>query len=124
MKRSIAFYIVNALLVLAVGLIIGLTFSSYIFSGTAGIVAFSFLLVTLALPSVLFALNSKLITGDRIIISLFIIAEFILNVTFLFIPEAAFWIYAVIQAALIVVLLVSILIILSLFKKDESKEGE
>ena len=123
MKNRIVFVGINALLVIAVGLIIGLVFSDSIFSGTTGTTAFVFLLVALAIPSFIYLINSKLNTGDRIVSGLFIIAEIILNIVYLCLPKADIKIYAIIQLTLIVITLGAFLIILGLFKNNASKEN-
>lgn len=122
MKNRIVFVGINALLVVAVGLIIGLVFSDSIFSGTAGTTAFVFLLVALAIPSVIYLINSKLNTGSQIVSGLFIIAEIILSVVYLCLPKADIKIYAIIQLALIVITLGAFLIILGLFKDNDSRK--
>lgn len=114
---------INAFLVAAVGLIIGLVFSDTIFQGTTGITAFVFLLVTLAIPSLIYIFNSKLNTGSRIITLLSMIAEVILNIVYLCIPKADIKVYAIIQLAMIALTLISFLIILGLFKENNSKEN-
>lgn len=124
MKNKITFYIIDILLVLMVGLIIGFTFSDYIFSGTVGIVAFVCLLVALALPCLLLTFNTKLIPGSRFVLSFFIVGEIILNIVYLFFPKSEIKIYAIIQLLLVVALLVSLLIILGLFKNDDVKEDK
>ena len=124
MKNKITFYIIDILLVLLVGLIIGLTFSDYIFSGTVGIVAFICLLVALSLPRLMLTFNTKLITGSRFALSFFIVGEIILNIVYLFFPKSEIKIYAIIQLLFVVALLVSLLIILGLFKNDDAKEDK
>ncbi len=124
MKNKITFYIIDILLVLMVGLIIGFTFSDYIFSGTVGIVAFVCLLVALALPCLLLTFNTKLIPGSRFALSFFIVGEIILNIVYLFFPKSEIKIYAIIQLLLVVALLISLLIILGLFKNDDVKEDK
>ena len=123
MKNKMVFIGINAFLVAAVGLIIGLVFSDNVFQGTTGITAFVFLLVTLAIPSIIYVFNSKLNTGSRIITSFFIIAEVILNIVYLCIPNADIKVYAIIQLIMIVLTLTSFLIILGLFKENNSKEN-
>lgn len=123
MKSKMVFIGINAFLVAAVGLIIGLVFSDTIFQGTTGITAFVFLLVTLAIPSLIYIFNSKLNTGSRIITSFSIIAEVILNIVYLCIPKADIKVYAIIQLAMITLTLTSFLIILGLFKENNSKEN-
>lgn len=123
MKNKMVFIGINAFLVAAVGLIIGLVFSDNVFQGTTGITAFVFLLVTLTIPSLIYVFNSKLNTGSRIITSFFIIAGVILNIIYLCIPKADVKVYAIIQLAMIVLTLTSFLIILGLFKENNSKEN-
>lgn len=123
MKNKMIFVGINVFLVAAVGLIIGLVFSDNVFQGTTGITAFVFLLVTLAIPSLIYVFNSKLNTGSRIITSFFIIAEIILNIVYLCIPKADIKVYAIIQLVMIVLTLTSFLIILGLFKENNSKEN-
>ncbi len=122
MKNKIVFISINALLILAVGLIIGLLFPNDIFSGAAGMAAFVCLLVVLAIPSLVYVLNSKINLGGRVVISLFTIFEIALNIVYLCIPKGDIKIYAIIQVVLIVIVLASFLIILGLFKDKESKE--
>lgn len=82
MRNKIVFIVINALLVVAVGLIVGLVFADTIFQAPAGVTAFAFLLTALAIPSLIYVFNSKLNTGGRIISSFFVIAEVILNIVF------------------------------------------
>lgn len=114
---------INALLVVAVGLIVGLVFADTIFQAPAGITAFAFLLTALAIPSLIYVFNSKLNTDGRIISSFFVIAEVILNIVFLCIPKADIKIYAIIQLAMIVITLAAFLIIIGLFKDNNAKES-
>ena len=124
MKNKTLFIGINAILVIAVGLIIGLVFSGSIFSGTAGIVAFAFLLFVLAIPSLIYMLSHKLNTGSRIVASMFVVNEIILYVVYLFIPKADVKIYAIIQLAIIVLTLAAFLTILGLFKDSASEKGK
>lgn len=124
MRNKIVFIVINALLVVAVGLIVGLVFADTIFQAPAGVTAFAFLLTALAIPSLIYVFfNSKLNTGGRIISSFLVIAEVILNIVFLCIPKADIKIYAIIQLAMIVITLVAFLIIIGLFKDNNAKES-
>lgn len=123
MKNKMVFIGINALLVVAVGLIVGLVFADTIFQAPAGITAFVFLLTALAIPSLIYVFNSKFNTGGRIISSFFVIAEVILNIVFLCIPKADIKIYAIIQLAMIVITLAAFLIIIGLFKDNNAKES-
>ena len=51
MRNKIVFIVINALLVVAVGLIVGLVFADTIFQAPEGVTAFAFLLTALAIPS-------------------------------------------------------------------------
>lgn len=123
MKNKMVFIGINALLVVAVGLIVGLVFGNTIFQAPVGITAFAFLLTALAIPSLIYVFNSKLNTGGRIILSFFVIAEVILNIVFLCIPKADIKIYAIIQLAMIVITLAAFLIIIGLFKDNNARES-
>ena len=123
MKNKMFFIGINALLVVAVGLIVGLVFADTIFQAPAGITAFVFLLTGLAIPSLIYVFNSKLNTGGRIVASFFVIAEVVLNAIYLCIPQADIKIYAIIQLAMIVITLATFLIIIGLFKDNNAKES-
>ena len=123
MRNKMVFIGINALLVVAVGLIVGLVFTDTIFQAPAGITAFAFLLTALAIPSLIYVFNSKLNTGGRIISSFFVITEVILNIVFLCIPKANIKIYAIIQLVMIVITLAAFLIIIGLFKDNNAKES-
>ena len=123
MKNKMFFIGINAFLVVAVGLIVGLVFADTIFQAPAGITAFVFLLTGLAIPSLIYVFNSKLNTGGRIVASFFVIAEVVLNAIYLCIPQADIKIYAIIQLAMIVITLATFLIIIGLFKDNNAKES-
>lgn len=122
MKTRNLFFILNILLVVVIGVAIGLTCKDYIFANGAGTSAFICLLVTLALPSLIYLYSSKLKIPGVIATILFLVAEFVVNILFLCKPsfgDSAFWIS---QAGVIGAFLVADLIILASNKKPEEEK--
>lgn len=123
MKNKIVFLVINALLIAVIGTIVGLAFKDNIFAGAVGTVAFIVFLFNLAIPSISYLLNDKILLGGKISLSTFGLAEFILNIVYMCLSTADIKVYAIIQACLIGILLVAFLIIISLFKeKDKGKK--
>lgn len=122
MKNKIVFLIINALLIAVIGTIVGLVFKDNIFAGAVGTVAFIVFLFNLAIPSISYLLNDKILLGGKISLSTFGLAEFILNIVYMCLSTADIKVYAIIQACLIGILLVALLIIISLFKEKDKGE--
>lgn len=122
MKNKIVFLVINALLIAVIGTIVGLAFKDNIFAGAVGTVAFIVFLVNLAIPSISYLLNDKILLGGKISLSAFGLAEFILNIVYMCLSTADIKVYAIIQACLIGILLVAFLIIISLFKGKDKGE--
>lgn len=122
MKNKIVFLVINALLIAVIGTIVGLAFKDNIFAGAVGTVAFIVFLVNLAIPSISYLLNDKILLGGKISLSTFGLAEFILNIVYMCLSTADIKVYAIIQACLIGILLVAFLIIISLFKEKDKGE--
>lgn len=122
MKNKIVFLVINALLIAVIGTIVGLAFKDNIFAGAVGTVAFIVFLVNLAIPSISYLLNDKILLGGKISLSAFGLAEFILNIAYMCLSTADIKVYAIIQACLIGILLVAFLIIISLFKEKDKGE--
>lgn len=122
MKNKITFLVINALLIAVIGTIVGLVFKDNIFAGAVGTVAFIVFLVNLAIPSISYLLNDKILLGGKISLSTFGLAEFVLNIVYMCLSTADIKVYAIIQACLIGILLVAFLIIISLFKEKDKGE--
>ncbi len=122
MKNKIVFLVINALLIAVIGTIVGLAFKDNIFAGAVGTVAFIVFLFNLAIPSISYLLNDKILLGGKISLSAFGLAEFILNIVYMCLSTADIKVYAIIQACLIGILLVAFLIIISLFKEKDKGE--
>lgn len=122
MKNKIVFLVINALLIAVIGTIVGLAFKDNIFAGAVGRVAFIVFLFNLAIPSISYLLNDKILLGGKISLSAFGLAEFILNIVYMCLSTADIKVYAIIQACLIGILLVAFLIIISLFKEKDKGE--
>lgn len=122
MKNKIVFLIINALLIAVIGTIVGLVFKDNIFAGAVGTVAFIVFLFNLAIPSISYLLNDKILLGGKISLSTFGLAEFILNIVYMCLSTADIKVYAIIQACLIGILLIALLIIISLFKEKDKGE--
>lgn len=122
MKNKIVFLVINALLIAVIGTIVGLAFKDNIFAGAVGTVAFIVFLFNLAIPSISYLLNDKILLGGKISLSTFGLAEFILNIVYMCLSTADIKVYAIIQACLIGILLVAFLIIISLFKEKDKGE--
>lgn len=122
MKNKIVFLVINALLIAVIGTIVGLAFKDNIFAGAVGTVAFIVFLFNLAIPSISYLLNNKILLGGKISLSAFGLAEFILNIVYMCLSTADIKVYAIIQACLIGILLVAFLIIISLFKEKDKGE--
>lgn len=122
MKNKIVFLVINALLIAVIGTIVGLVFKDNIFAGAVGTVAFIVFLFNLAIPSISYLLNDKILLGGKISLSTFGLAEFILNIVYMCLSTADIKVYAIIQACLIGILLVALLIIISLFKEKDKGE--
>lgn len=122
MKNKIVFLVINALLIAVIGIIVGLVFKDNIFAGAVGTVAFIVFLFNLAIPSISYLLNDKILLGGKISLSTFGLAEFILNIVYMCLSTADIKVYAIIQACLIGILLVALLIIISLFKEKDKGE--
>lgn len=122
MKNKIVFLVINALLIAVIGIIVGLVFKDNIFAGAVGTVAFIVFLFNLAIPSISYLLNDKILLGGKISLSTFGFAEFILNIVYMCLSTADIKVYAIIQACLIGILLVALLIIISLFKEKDKGE--
>lgn len=122
MKNKIVFLVINALLIAVIGTIVGLAFKDNIFAGAVGTVAFIVFLFNLAIPSISYLLNDKILLGGKIFLSAFGLAEFILNIVYMCLSTADIKVYAIIQACLIGILLVAFLIIISLFKEKDKGE--
>lgn len=122
MKNKIVFLVINALLIAVIGIIVGLVFKDNIFAGAVGTVAFIVFLFNLAIPSISYLLNDKILLGGKISLSTFGLAEFILNIVYMCLSTADIKVYAIIQACLIGILLVVLLIIISLFKEKDKGE--
>lgn len=122
MKNKIVFLVINALLIAVIGTIVGLAFKDNIFAGAVGTVAFIVFLFNLAIPSISYLLNDKILLGGKISLSTFGLAEFILNIVYMCLSTADIKVYAIIQACLIGILLVALLIIISLFKEKDKGE--
>lgn len=118
MKNSTLFYIINGLLVLVVGLILGLTCSSYIFSNSTGICAFVCLLVTLCLPSLIYAFADNLKVGGLIATILFTVFEVVLNIVFICMPSLGLTPYWISQAIIIGAFLISSLLLVASNRKS------
>ena len=116
MKKKLLFIVSNALLVLVLGLIIGLVFGKHIFTHPAGIGAFVCMLLTLTIPSAIYFLSPRITLGSKIVTTIFVILEFILNLVFLIRPDFGPTIFWIIQGSLIGIYLVSIMIIVALFR--------
>lgn len=122
MKKKILFLVINTLLVIVVGLAFGLTCGESIFVNGAGISAFTLLLVTLIMPSLLYFFESKISFGGKICTLIFITFNLINCIVFMCKPAfgiKAFWIT---EAIIICLFLVALLVILALFKNSDSKE--
>lgn len=122
MKNKIVFLVINALLIAVIGTIVGLVFKDNIFAGAVGTVAFIVFLFNLAIPSISYLLNDKILLGGKISLSTFGLAEFILNIVYMCLSTADIKVYAIIQACLIGILIVALLIIISLFKEKDKGE--
>ncbi len=122
MKNKIIFLVINALLIAVIGTMVGLVFKDNIFAGAVGTVAFIVFLFNLAIPSISYLLNDKILLGGKISLSTFGLAEFILNIVYMCLSTADIKVYAIIQACLIGILLVAFLIIISLFKEKDKGE--
>lgn len=122
MKNKIVFLVINALLIAVIGTIVGLAFKDNIFAGAVGTVAFIVFLFNLAIPSISYLLNDKILLGGKISLSAFGLAESILNIVYMCLSTADIKVYAIIQACLIGILLVAFLIIISLFKEKDKGE--
>lgn len=122
MKNKIVFLVINALLIAVIGTIVGLAFKDNIFAGAVGTVAFIVFLFNLAIPSISYLLNDKILLGGKISLSAFGLAEFILNIVYMCLSTADIKVYAIIQDCLIGILLVAFLIIISLFKEKDKGE--
>lgn len=71
MKNKIVFLVINALLIAVIGTIVGLAFKDNIFAGAVGTVAFIVFLFNLAIPSISYLLNDKILLGGKISLSAF-----------------------------------------------------
>lgn len=120
-KNNIIFIVSNALLIVVLGAIIGLTCGNHIFSEPAGTSAFVCCLVTLGLPSALYFMRKSMTTGGIIGTVLFLVLEFVINVVFIIKPDFGIRPFWIIQAVLIALFLVTLLAIVALFKEEVSE---
>lgn len=122
MKTRTLFMLINALLVLVVGLVFGIALGSYIWNDGACISAFIVLLLTLCLPSVIYLVGKNMTTGGRVISIVFMLFELATCIVFLTKPSIgvnAFWIA---EAIVIGVYLAGLLAIIALFHSDKAQE--
>jgi len=107
------------LLVIIIGAILGLALGNSIFSSSTGISSYACLLVSLALPSLLFFFSDKMKEGEKGAFIVFIVAELVINILFLSNLKwtvKSFWIA---QAITIGIFLIAFLIALAIYKSEE-----
>lgn len=119
MKNKYIILLLNVLLVIFIGLIIGITFRESIFNYTVRTIAFVLLLITICAPAVIYIFLKNSLFGTKVVFVLFIIAELIINILFLSVSSLSGKALAISQAVVVSTLLISLIIIVSLFKDEK-----
>ena len=122
MKNKYIILLLNILLVLSVGFIIGFSFSDHIFSESTSMIAFILFLITICFPSFLYLLSKEMMVGSKIVIILFIVLEVITNILFMLIPSWGTKTLALTQTICISLLLLSLIIIVAFFKENNKNQ--
>lgn len=118
MKKSY-FVLTNVLLVAIVGILIGCFFSDLLVG--AGLAAFICMLVVLCAPTVLFLLKDKINFPILIASCVFLVFELVANIIFVFKAGLESKTFAIVQASLVGVFLLTLLVIFaSTFTKQEA----
>lgn len=119
MKNNNLFYIINALLVIVVGVILGVAYGNTLFNNGVCVSAYICLIVALCLPSLIYINQKKLKVGGLIATILFASVEVIYSVIALFIPAIGLQLFWIIQAGVIGAFLISGLLIVVSYSKNK-----
>lgn len=119
-KKKELFIALNALLVVIVGIIIGLTCKD-VFSNNVGVASFVAFLITLCLPTVIFFFGDKTNTGIVVIGVLFIVGELVANILFMTFTDWEMKKFGITQACLLGALLAALMVDVCLVPKKEEE---
>ncbi len=114
----------NAIIIALLGVVLGLVSGDHIFSDPAGVSAFVLFLLTLTIPSATYLLKDKVNLTLLIIITLFFVAELVINILFMVTPSYGVNPYWITEAVVISVFLATLLIFIASSKDPKETKEE